>query len=61
MCRSTRIAAVLVLLAAAAVTGCRSEASGDAAGTGMLTGYEVGNQQDYSDTRQERPDYRPFD
>jgi hypothetical protein len=51
-----------LLLAAAALTGCsRKGTSGQRTDTGFFTGYEMGNEQDQAEIRQDRPDYRPFE
>ena len=53
----------LVLLAAAVtLTGCsRKGVSGQETDTGFFTGYEMGNEQDQAEVRQERPGYRPHE
>ena len=42
--------------------GCsRTSKSGEATNTGLLTGYELGNEQDFADQRKERLNYRDFE
>ncbi len=42
--------------------GCSQTAkSGEPTNTGVLTGYELGNQQDFADQRMDRLNYREFD
>ena len=54
--------AVVVLTAAAVLGGCSQTAkSGESTNTGILTGYELGNEQDFVDQRKDRPDYREFE
>ncbi|MHC4082846.1 MAG: hypothetical protein ACYS15_08820 [Planctomycetota bacterium] len=51
-----------LLLAAATLTGCsRKGVSGEKTDTGFFTGYEMGNEQDQTEVRQERPGYRPHE
>ncbi len=51
-----------LLLAAATLTGCsRKGTSGQKTDTGFFTGYEIGNEQDQAEIRQERPGYRPHE
>ena len=51
-----------LILAAAMLTGCsRKGVSGQQTDTGFFTGYEIGNEQDQAEIRQDRPDYRPFE
>ena len=50
------------LLVVTTLVGCsRTSVSGKAGNTGLLTGYEMGNPDDYAETRKERPDYQPFE
>ncbi len=61
---SRRLLAVtaLMLLLAALLAGCsRASKTGEQTNTGLLTGYEMSNQDDFADMRKERPDYRPFE
>ncbi len=42
--------------------GCSQTAkSGEPTNTGILTGYELGNQQDFVDQRKDRLNYREFE
>ncbi len=51
-----------LLLAAATLIGCsRKGVSGEKTDTGFFTGYEIGNEQDQAEIRQERPGYRPHE
>ncbi len=51
-----------LLLAAATLIGCsRKGTSGQKTDTGFFTGYEIGNEQDQAEIRQERPGYRPHE
>lgn len=60
--RRVLVAGLLVSLLAVVATGCsRKNVYGEATGTGVLTGYEIGNEQDIQDLRKERPDYVPFE
>ncbi len=53
-------AALLAILIVAA--GCsQSTQSGQKTKTGVLTGYELGNDQDFTDGRKDRIGYRDFD
>ncbi len=62
MTRRLPVVAAVTLLLAFSLAGCGvSSKTGEASNTGILTGYEIGNQQDIADTRKERPDYRPFE
>jgi len=59
----TNLAATVGLLAIAIVAvGCsQSTSSGQKTNTGVLTGYEMGNETDFKDGRKDRLDYRDFD
>ncbi|MEE8459457.1 MAG: hypothetical protein V3S08_06275 [Phycisphaerales bacterium] len=59
----TRLVAVVGLLAIAIVAaGCsQSTSSGQKTNTGVLTGYEMGNEKDFTDGRRDRLGYRDFD
>ena len=59
----TRLVAVVGLLAIAIVAaGCSpSTSSGQKTNTGVLTGYEMGNEKDFTDGRRDRLEYRDFD
>ncbi len=51
-----------LVAAGAMLGGCsRTSKSGEATNTGLLTGYELGNEQDFADQRKERLNYRDFD
>ena len=42
--------------------GCSQTAnSGEPTNTGVLTGYQLGNQQDFADQRKDRLNYREFE
>ncbi len=63
---SRRLFAAVALGAAVAagavLGGCsRTNKSGEATNTGLLTGYELGNQQDFADQRKDRLNYREFE
>ncbi len=50
------------LVAALLLGGCaRKDVYGESTGTGILTGYELGNERDFQDQRKDRPDYRPYE
>ncbi len=54
--------ALLILAVILAVTGCsQSTKSGEPTNTGVLTGYELNNQQDFEESRRDRVGYRDFD
>jgi hypothetical protein len=54
--------AVAVLAAVAVFGGCSQTAkSGEPTNTGILTGYELGNEQDFVDQRKDRLTYREFE
>lgn len=59
----TRLVAVVGLLAIAILAaGCsQSTSSGQKTNTGVLTGYEMGNEKDFTDGRRDRLEYRDFD
>ena len=59
----TRLAAIVGILAIGiAAAGCsQSTSSGQKTKTGVLTGYEMGNETDFKDGRKDRLDYRDFD
>ena len=59
----TRLVIPVGLLAILIVAaGCsQSTKSGQKTNTGVLTGYELGNQKDFIDGRQDRIGYRDFD
>jgi hypothetical protein len=53
---------MVLVLAAVALPGCsRKGVSGENTETGFFTGYEMGNEQDQTEVRQERPGYRPYE
>ena len=55
----TAVALLAILIVAA---GCsKSTKSGQKTNTGVLTGYELGNEQDFTDGRRDRVGYRDFD
>jgi hypothetical protein len=58
-----RLAATVGLLAIGiVVAGCsQSTSSGQKTKTGVLTGYQMGNERDFEDGRKDRLDYRDFD
>lgn len=54
--------AVALLTTLIVVGGCsQSTKSGQKTNTGVLTGYELGNEQDFTDGRKDRVEYRDFD
>ncbi len=59
----TKLPAVVALLAILIVVGSCSQStqSGQQTNTGVLTGYELGNEQDFTDGRKDRVGYRDFD
>ncbi len=55
----TTVALLAILIVAA---GCsQSTKSGQKTNTGVLTGYELGNERDFTDGRRDRVGYRDFD
>ena len=51
-----------VVAAGAVLGGCsRTAKSGEATNTGLLTGYELGDQEDFADQRKDRLTYREFE
>ena len=63
---SRRLFAVVALGAAVAagvvLGGCsQTTKSGEPTNTGLLTGYELGDQQDFADQRKDRLHYREFE
>ena len=55
-------AAVALLAILIIVGGCsQSTKSGEKTNTGVLTGYELGNEQDFADERRDRVGYRDFE
>ena len=55
-----RLAVVVAILIVAG--GCsQSTKSGEKTNTGVLTGYELGNEQDFTDGRRDRIGHRDFD
>ncbi len=49
----------VVLVGVAMLCGCsRTTRYGEATGTGLLTGYEIGNEQDKAAVRKDRPGYK---
>ena len=49
----------VVLVGVALLCGCsRTTRYGEATGAGVLTGYEIGNEQDRAAVRKDRPGYR---
>ena len=55
-------AAVALLAILIVVGGCsQSTQSGRKTNTGVLTGYELGNEKDFTDGRRDRIEYRDFD
>ena len=61
--RSPALAAAGVLLGALLLpAGCaRSTKSAEAAEDGFFTGFEIGNEQDRAQVREDRPGYRPYE
>ncbi len=59
----TKLPAVVALLAILIVAGgcSQSSKSGQKTNTGVLTGYELGNEKDFTDGRRDRVGYRDFD
>lgn len=59
----TRLATTVGLLAIGIVAaGCsQSTSTGQKTNTGVLTGYEMGNERDFKDGRRDRLEYRDFD
>ncbi len=59
----TKLPAAVALLAILIVAGgcSQSTKSGQKTNTGVLTGYDLGNQQDFTDGRRDRVGYRDFD
>ena len=61
-CLKNLPAAVALLAILIVAGGCsQSTQSGQKTNTGVLTGYELGNQQDFTDGRRDRVGYRDFD
>ncbi len=55
----TAVAVLAILIVAG---GCsQSTQSGQQTNTGVLTGYELGNEKDFTDGRRDRIGYRDFD
>ncbi len=55
-------AAIALLTILIVAGGCsQSTKSGQKTNTGVLTGYELGNEQDFVDGRRDRVGYRDFD
>ena len=55
-------AAIALLTILIVAGGCsQSTKSGQKTNTGVLTGYELGNEQDFTDGRKDRVGYRDFD
>ncbi len=59
----TNLPAAVALLAILIVAGgcSQSTQSGQKTNTGVLTGYEMGNEQDFTEGRKDRVGYRDFD
>ncbi len=59
----TKLPAAAVTLAILIVAGgcSQSTKSGQKTNTGVLTGYELGNEQDFTEGRKDRVGYRDFD
>jgi len=62
MRRCPRLIAAAALLAIAFAGGCsKSTKTGEPTNTGVLTGYEMGNERDFEEGRRDRPGYRDFE
>ena len=61
-CLINLLTAVAVLAILIVAGGCsQTTKSGQKTNTGVLTGYELSNQQDFIDGRRDRVGYRDFD
>ena len=61
-CPSKFVTAVGLLAILIVAVGCsQSTKSGQKTNTGVLTGYEMGNEKDFTDGRRDRLGYRDFD
>ncbi len=61
-CLSKLLTAIALLAIVIVAGGCsQSTKSGQKTNTGVLTGYELGNEQDFTDGRRDRVGYRDFD
>ncbi len=61
-CLSKLLTAIALLAIVIVAGGCsQSTKSGQKTNTGVLTGYELGNEQDFTDGRKDRIGYRDFD
>ena len=61
-CRSKLLTAIALLAIVIVAGGCsQSTKSGQKTNTGVLTGYELGNEQDFADERRDRVGYRDFE
>ena len=57
-----RSAELGVLVVAVLLAGCsKTTKSGAETGTGVLTGYELGNPDDFADVRESRPDFQRYE
>ncbi len=61
-CLTKHLAVVGLLAIAIVAAGCsQSTSSGQKTNTGVMTGYEMGNERDFTDGRKDRLEYRDFD
>lgn len=61
-CIQTTVAVAAAALLVVVLAGCSQQTtSGEQTNTGVLTGYEISNQNDIADGRKDRLDYRDFD
>ncbi len=61
-CLSKLLTAIALLAIVIVAGGCsQSTQSGQKTNTGVLTGYELGNEKDFTDGRRDRIGYRDFD
>ena len=57
--KGPRMTVYVVLVGVTMLCGCsRTTRYGEPTGTGLLTGYQIGNEQDKAAVRKDRPDYR---
>jgi len=61
-CVHPTVVVAAAALLAAVLAGCSQQTtSGEQTNTGVLTGYEISNQNDIADGRKDRLDYRDFE